>query len=600
MFHEFLKQNNLSELLPPPGEYAPFPQRQDRAAWIGLPENVRDELLQWGWEASAGYPPLTATQFLSFTRDGSRQAYEVPYFQRRRLLMGAVLAECAADDGSCLDFVIDGLWCICEESTWVISAHNSGSYPGAEQRPLPDTDNPYIDLFAAQTAATLAYTLYLLEDKLDAVTPLLARRVRRELDRRIVTPFMTHDDFWWMGMIRRDVNNWTPWILSNVIDTLLLTERDRIRRDEGLARAMRMLDSYLAVLPADGGCDEGAGYFNMAGVSLFDCLESLYLASDGRVSFYDEAFIRRIGEFPVTAHIHGPYFLNFADCDAKPILDGERLYRFGLRTGSNALQQLGASVGARRTSVRPADTPQMNRVLAALFESVPAAEPAETDGFSQLPELQVFTWRKTGLFLAAKGGHNGESHNHNDVGSFILYADGEPCVVDAGNMVYTAKTFSDVRYTLFNTRSRNHNLPLIGGREQCEGAAYAARDVQADETGLSLDIGGAYPEEAGVSSLVRTLRLTADGAVLHDEAALREAQPVTWVFMLRQEPDITAGEIRFGGLTLCFDAALEARVEKLDVTDARMARSFPGSLWRLTLTAAPSVHHDQTFAFKRS
>ena len=26
------------------------------------------------------------------------------------------------------------------------------------------------------------------------------------------------------------------------------------------------------------------------------------------------------------------------------------------------------------------------------------------------------------LFLAAKGGHNDESHNHNDIGQFIIYA----------------------------------------------------------------------------------------------------------------------------------------------------------------------------------
>lgn len=63
-------------------------------------------------------------------------------------------------------------------------------------RPLPDVTNPYVDLFAAQTAATLADVLYLLQDRLDAVSPLIARRARREIDLRVVTPFLTHDDFW--------------------------------------------------------------------------------------------------------------------------------------------------------------------------------------------------------------------------------------------------------------------------------------------------------------------------------------------------------------------------------------------------------------------
>lgn len=76
---------------------------------------------------------------------------------------------------------------------------------------------------------------------------------------------MNRDDFWWMGMIRKDVCNWTPWILSNVIDTLLLLERDIRRRREGVTRALRMLDSYLAVLPADGGVRRGRGLFQHGG-----------------------------------------------------------------------------------------------------------------------------------------------------------------------------------------------------------------------------------------------------------------------------------------------------------------------------------------------
>ena len=37
-----------------------------------------------------------------------------------------------------------------------------------------------------------------------------------------------------------------------------------------------------------------------------------------------------------------------------------------------------------------------------------------------------------GLYLAAKGGHNAESHNHNDVGSCIMFVDGLPGIIDVG------------------------------------------------------------------------------------------------------------------------------------------------------------------------
>ena len=35
-----------------------------------------------------------------------------------------------------------------------------------------------------------------------------------------------------------------------------------------------------------------------------------------------------------------------------------------------------------------------------------------------------------GFYVAAMGGHNAENHNHNDVGSFMVYADAEPLLID--------------------------------------------------------------------------------------------------------------------------------------------------------------------------
>jgi len=608
MFSEYLDHHDLTNLLCAREGYHPFPRRKEREKWESLSPEKRAALLAWGEEAKAGYPMLTATQFLAFSRSGSRTAYETPYFGRRRMLMGAVLAECVQDDGSFLDAVIDGIWCICEETTWVISAHNGSDHPGAKpmnKRPLPDVINPYVDLFAAQTAALLSDTMYLLEDKLNSVSPLIARRVRLEIEKRILHPFMTRDDFWWMGMTRHDVCNWTPWILSNVLDTALLLEENKHRRAEIVDRALRILDCYLAVMPADGGCDEGAGYFNMAGASLLDCLESVYLATEGSVSFYHEPHIRAIGAFPLKAHISGAYFLNFADCDAMPKMDGERIYQYGVRTENGPLAALGAWLHGQDTKVnppaRPLDTPQMNRTLLKLFADIPeeCGEPVH-EAFEELEDLQVFCWRKNGMFAAIKGGHNGENHNHNDVGTLIVYADGEPQIVDMGNKVYTAITFGPDRYTLDNTRSRNHNVPLIGGMEQCAGREFAAQHVCADENGVSLHLAGAYAAEAGISSFKRTLDVHDGGIVLSDDIQLEMPKEIIWVFMLRHEPLIDEGNIRFGKLTMAYDPALVPSVEEMPVTDARMACNFPGSLWRLSLRAPACAAHKKTLIITRS
>ena len=78
------------------------------------------------------------------------------------------------------------------------------------------------------------------------------------------------------------------------------------------------------------------------------------------------------------------------------------------------------------------------------------------------PETEVCYMRnKTGFFVAAKGGNNAESHNHNDVGSFELYIDQTPMIIDAGVGAYTRQTFSSERYAIWNTQSNYHNLPII-------------------------------------------------------------------------------------------------------------------------------------------
>src|SRR5665811_67811 len=62
-----------------------------------------------------------------------------------------------------------------------------------------------------------------------------------------------------------------------------------------------------------------------------------------------------------------------------------------------------------------------------------------------------------GFYFSAKGGSNGEGHNHNDVGSFMLYFNGDPVMIDVGVGTYTSKTFSPQRYDIWTMQS---NYPV--------------------------------------------------------------------------------------------------------------------------------------------
>ena len=258
----------------------------------------------------------------------------------------------------------------------------------------------------------------------------------------------------------------------------------------------------------------------------------------------------------------------------------------GQKTGEAALTALGTRMrGTVEDQLN--DVPHLTRALDLLFHA-PAGKTetaAERETDTWLPDLQVRLVRRGAWTLVCKGGNNGENHNHNDVGSFILSLHGEPAVVDAGNMVYTAKTFSGERYTLWNVQSAWHNLPEFGGCGQRAGGEYAARNVACLPDGMQLDMERAYDEEAGLLSLRRHFTLSTDGLVLSDEGILRSPREASWIFLLRERPEWSGRQITAGSLVIRCPEGLAFSAEEKPVTDPRMARNWHGSLWRVKLTA---------------
>jgi len=152
-----------------------------------------------------------------------------------------------------------------------------------------------------------------------------------------------------------------------------------------------------------------------------------------------------------------------------------------------------------------------------------------------------------GLTLAAKGGHNGEHHNHNDVGSVLVALDGVPVVVDAGRPTYTAQTFGPDRYEIWTMQSSWHNVPEIRGSAQSAGRQFSAHAVSSEvddaHAQLRVDLAGAYPRQ-DVKRWERTARLDRpDGRItITDEWELGRADdaPPTVVHLL------LAGDVSVG------------------------------------------------------
>lgn len=539
---------------------------------------------------------LKATDYMRYCREGDRSVYEAAYFSRRAAVLDLLFAEYTENQGRFIDKLADGVWLILEESTWVVPAHMKTPEQGvAPLTPEYGENVELIDLFSACTGSVLAWVYHLGRDMLDKASPVIGERILYELNRRIFRPFMENDCHWWSGFSGIKVNNWNPWIVSNVLDAAALCVRDDALREKLVNRALSMLDNFTKGYQPDGGCDEGPGYWTAAGASYFDALEILYDMTGGQIDMFDVPLVRRMGEYIMNAHIGGEYFINFADAHARLRLDGAMTARFGKRTGSRRLESFGAEI-LRQNGLPGVGYSHPYRSVKNLLDSPASARgytPAESvwlDGICVMAQRQ-FPQPGKGLYLAVKGGHNAESHNHNDVGSFIVYADGEPLVIDAGVGTYRRETFSAERYSIWSMRSKFHNLPVVNGMEQKAGKQYAAKNAVYDKNSrsLTMNLEDAYPPEAGIKSYVRKAALNDGAVIITDDIRLNFPGEVIFGLILSDEPELSGeGKVRLArGRTLTYDPILSASVEAVELTDPRFREDWRRErLFRLKLAAS--------------
>jgi hypothetical protein len=614
--HERWDEKVLRQALIPAVDWKPFPTWAQRSDWKALPGYVRKAMVEQAEEALASaWPLVPASVYLQFSQNGNRTNYEDLHFGRRKILCNLMLGECVEGNGRFLPAVMDAAWSICEESSWCLPAHIGVQQAGVG---LPDTTEPIVDLFAAETGALLAWLAYLVGPQLAQFSPLVLERIRREVKDRILTPAYLRDDYKWMGFQSRPVNNWNPWINSNWLACVLLMEQDEGQRIEAVSKILRSLDMFLVDYPEDGGCDEGPNYWGRAGASMFDCLELLFSASGGSLTAYSDPLVQNIGQYIYRAQIGGDYYLNFADASAVIRPEAVLIYQYGKRIGDDLMASFGVWLAQRAGYLQDGAQPQKDgrgssptRELPGLFglaemEGVNAAAPLLQEVW--LPGIEVLAVRdregsEEGLYLAVKGGHNAESHNHNDIGHFVVYRDGKPLIIDAGVETYTRKTFSPQRYEIWTMQSSYHSLPTIDGIQQAPGREFQAKGVRKEssegQSGLTLDIAGAYPPEAGVETWIRQISLKqGDSVWLTDRYQLTKPAHILTLSLMtassinlsndgivhlgkRDLPDgrtASAGEIRYEA------DRFRVSVEEVPITDLRMQPVWGQFIYRLVFS----------------
>ena len=526
---------------------------------------------------STQIPVTSYTHYRLFRRSGERSAYQEAYFLKRSQLSASALLLFLGET-EWKDMVQDLIWNICEESNWVVPAH----------------EDKMIDLFAAETAFELTETLLLLGETLEEE---IRHRVRVEVERRVFDPYLRfyHLQDWYLRG-----SNWNGVCNSAVAAAFLLLEEEPGRLKRALEIALTGLDAFLdTAFAEDGSSSEGVSYWQYGLLNFIPLAEFLYTLSDGAIDLLATEKLKRIAAFPLKLQLSGSSFASFSDCEESVHFHPGLLARLAKRTGEDALLSLLADGVALENDWR---LPMMLRNILWWDGSRSAAVPPDNTylpagGTARLVTRMAAEWP---FVLSVKAGHNDEEHNHNDIGSFLLHVAGENVLTDPGRGRYTRDYFRAGRYENIFANSYGHSVPRIDGKLQGTGRAFAGTFVEVPEEGatdrpaqVTLEFAAAY-DCPDLTSARRELRLSTenDGAGtlrLHDTFTFAEQMHeveeafITWLECEVEGATATIyGQHTVTSLTIEQGAGLNFQLERLEKQSENNQK--PGVLKRLSIT----------------
>lgn len=484
------------------------------------------------------------TEYNIYFKTGNRLIFEKKYFGRRRNCYNIMVAYWLTQNEKYQEPLIDYINYICDEFTWCLPAH----YDFINGDPQEAVE--CIDLFQAETARMFAEIVMCVGDKLPEF---IKNRMRYEVRRRIfptILPNSTRkitkqnpqntDKYWWEICKM----NWAVVCGAGCTMAALYFANDE-EKEYLINRFTGCLDSYLEGVGDDGCCQEGMAYWGY-GFSHFVILaEAIKVYTNCKIDYFKLPKVKALALFPQKVRM--------SPSKVASISDGGEVFQFKI----GVLSFLKSMYHEVRLPELKYGTCRGN--VDSVSELLWFDDNYNYDGipceFNYLSDSQWYINRRENFCFVAKGGHNDEPHNHNDIGSFMITVGDETFIADLGCGEYVKETFMpETRYNFIQNSSRGHSVPIINGQYQKEGREYAAKDIKASDTEFKLNIEGTY-DLGGINEIKRHFIIYDDKVSLKDtfDYSLSTVS-VKERFVSRIKPEICDGYIDFTVARIVYDS----------------------------------------------
>lgn len=466
-----------------------------------IPDEIyKDAILEGEKYLDNYWGSLLASMFI----DKQIIAYCDIYKKRREALAALVLAEHIERKGRFLSDISDGIWIICEETTWQLPDGKGN---------LKDIEHPRFDTNSARTAALLSLSVHLFRNEL---SDMVKKRVLFEIKTRVLDLFC-------------DAKQLTPENTANALIACVFSEIDEDIRRMTIDKTLICLDYFLGEYEKDGVRVINEQSLYSWSAFIFDILEILYCVTDQKFSVYSDEKIRYAAETIYKSHIANEGFSELASEE-----DGARIYLFGSRMDYKKLMNFGASEYVKtEKKTLPLSTNLFHKLYSVKYSSeiLEYGDNFDEQECGYIDSMDIFVKKTKNFSVAIKGGAS-------RAGNYMVYLDNEPYVVDL---------------------EKSHNLPIVNGYMQFSNTKNAACEHL--DNGLCIDLSDTFPKDAGIVKWMRTVIAEEKYVIVSDEYELTKNDEIKTVMIMREKPILSGDKILVGDAAILWDGDLALRME---------------------------------------
>jgi len=443
---------------------------------------------------------LTASMY----QDKQTEIYRDIYKKRRQAVSALALAEHVERKGRFLTELINGIWTICEESTWQLP-DGSGN--------LRNVQNPKFNTNSARTASLIALSVHLFRSEMPES---VKTRMLYEVRTRVLNLFI-------------DAKQLTPENTAHTLMACVFSEPDEEKRRQIVDKTLSCLDSFLFEYKKEGVRANSEQSLYLWSAYIFDILELLFNVTDQKFSVFSDEKVKYALESIYKSHIGNDGFSERTSEE-----DGARIYLFGSRMDHKKLMDFGAS---EYLKIEEKALPRSTNLFHKLYSVKYATEIIEYgDNFDEqecgyIDSMDIFVKKTKNFSVAVKGGSSA-------AGNFMVYLNNEPYLVDL---------------------EKSHNLPVINGFSQFANTKNA--ECKHLDNGLTVNLAETYPKEAGVINWSRNIIAEEKYVIITDEYELSKNDDLRIIMIMREKPILSGDRILIGDAEIVWDGELALRME---------------------------------------